>query len=106
MIRRLASLALICLPLLHGCSGTEDPTEIHNPVLSVPDDYATLQLAADAAQAGDRIVVTYRQAAYVGDVLLPPGVTLMGHVGNVLIPLIEGQVSVVGGGDEERHQQC
>jgi hypothetical protein len=102
MIRRPLYLALLCLPLLHACSSPSDPIEIHNPVLSVPADYATLQLAADAAQAGDRIVVSYREAPYRGDVLLPAGVTLMGHTGNVLIPVIEGQVSAVGGDDEAK----
>ncbi len=102
MIRRSIYLVLICLPLIQACSSTDNPAEVHDPVLSVPAEYATLQLAADAAQIGDRIVVSYRLDPYAGDVTLPEGVTLMGHTGNALIPVIEGQVTVVGGGDEAK----
>ncbi len=100
MIRRSIYLVLICLPLIQACSSTDNPAEVHDPVLSVPAEYATLQLAADAAQIGDRIVVSYRLDPYAGDVTLPEGVTLMGHTGNTQIPVIEGQVTVVGGDDE------
>lgn len=102
MIRRSLPLVLLCLTLLHGCSSSDDPVEVRDPVLSVPSEYGTLQLAADAAQPGDRIVVTYRQDPYAGDVTLPADVTLMGHVGNVLIPVIEGQVTVLAGPTEAK----
>ncbi len=102
MSRPMAILALICLPMIHACSSTDNPTEIYNPVLSVPEQYSTIQAAADDAQDGDRIVVAYRTAPYAGDITLPANVTLMGHVGNTMIPIIEGQVTVVGGDADTR----
>ncbi len=97
MIRRLAWLPLLCLPLFTACSEKESPTAPHDDTLNVPEEHSSIQAAAAAAIPGDKIVVSYREEAYTGDVALPAGVTLMGHTLNPLIPVIEGQVSMIGG---------
>jgi hypothetical protein len=96
-LRRGRLAPLLLLLLLPACAEEEDPTQ-RDSNLNVPEDYATPQLAAAAARAGDQIIVSYRAAAYVGDLDLPAGVSLIGHVENPLLPRITGQVTVNGGG--------
>lgn len=91
-------LALFLLLLLPACAEEEDPTQ-RDTNLNVPDDFATPQLAAAAARAGDTIIVEYRSAPFVGDLDLPTGVSLIGHVENPLLPRIRGRVTVNGGND-------
>lgn len=91
-------LPLLLLLLLPACAEEEDPTQ-HDSTLNVPEDFATPQLAAAAAQDGDKIIVRYRAAAYAGDLDLPAGVSLIGHVDNPLLPRFTGQVTVNGGDD-------
>ncbi len=91
-------LPLLLLGLLPACAEKETvfPRDTN---LNVPEDYASPQLAAAAARAGDQIIVSYRAAAYVGDLDLPTGVSMIGHVENPLLPRITGQVTVNGGDD-------
>ncbi len=91
-------LPLLLFLLLPACAEEEDPTQ-RDSNLNVPGDYATPQLAAAAARAGDKIIVEYRSAAFVGDIDLPAGVSLIGHVENPLLPRIAGRVTVNGGDD-------
>jgi hypothetical protein len=91
-------LPLLLLLLLPACAEEEDPTQ-RDSNLNVPEDFDTPQLAAAAAQDGDKIIVRYRAAAYAGDLDLPAGVSLIGHVENPLLPRIRGRVTVNGGDD-------
>lgn len=95
-------LLLALFSLLGPACSEEDELIEHDPVLNVPQEYATLQAAAAAAEAGDKIVVSWREADYVGDLELPEGVWLIGHVDNPLLPRLRGQLRVVGGGAETR----
>ncbi|MCB1162316.1 MAG: right-handed parallel beta-helix repeat-containing protein [Candidatus Krumholzibacteriia bacterium] len=105
MTRRLAGLALtlflVAPLLLAGCSEKDNTApESTSRVLSVPGSYATLAAAVAAANAGDKIVVTYRTTAYNADVTLPAGVQLWGHNENPKLPEFLGQLRVVGSGAE------
>jgi hypothetical protein len=91
-------LPLLLFLLLPACAEEEDPTQ-RDSNLNVPEDFATPQLAAAAARDGDKIIVRYRAAAYPGDLDLPAGVSLIGHVENPLLPRLAGQVTVNGGDD-------
>lgn len=97
-----AALLLSLLSLLGPACSEKDGLVEDDPVLNVPEDYATPQAAAAAAEAGDKIVVRYREAEYVGDLELPAGVWLIGHVDNPLLPRLRGQLRVVGGDAETR----
>jgi len=94
--RHLAPLLLLLL--LPACSEEEDPTQ-RDTILNVPEDYATPQLAAAASRAGDKIVLNYElhPQPFVGNLDLPAGVSLIGHVENPLLPRITGRVTVNGG---------
>ena len=93
-------LPLLLLSLLPACAEKETPFQ-RDSNLNVPEDYASPQLAAAAARAGDQIILNYalHPQPYVGDLDLPAGVSMIGHVENPLLPRITGQVTVNGGDD-------
>ncbi|MBM4117184.1 hypothetical protein FJ251_05475 [bacterium] len=96
MSRQPVAAGLLYLALLGlACAEKESPVE-HDSVLSVPEEYATPQAAAAVAEGGDRIVLRYREAVYLGDLELPEGVSLLGHTLNPLLPRIRGRVTVNG----------
>jgi len=91
------SFALPALLLAASCSDKSDnPFEPGYTVFEVPSGYASIQTAAAQAEAGDRIVVTGRDDDYVGDVLLPAGVTLMRRENSLLMPVIRGGITAIG----------
>lgn len=94
-------LSLLVLALLSACAEEETPTT-RDAILNVPEDYATPQAAAAAARAGDTIVLRYRDSAYAGNLILPTGVSLVGHIDNPLLPRLNGQLTVTGGDSEQR----
>lgn len=103
MLRRIAWVLLLPLLLLHACSEKEsNPLTPGSQALSVPGTYASIQAAADAANPGDNIVVSYRAEPYRGDVTLPPDVSLMGHNENILPPRLEGRLNLSGGDQDVR----
>jgi len=73
-------------------------------VLRVPDQYATIQQAIDAAQSGDTIQVaagTYKEALY-----LKSGVTLKGTGGSLTTPDDPSDDAVIDGYDTVRPIMC
>ena len=64
--------------------------------LRVPEDFSSIQLAIDAAQPGDRILINARLGPYHGALLIEtPGITLISQYGRAIINTQDGSLQAV-----------